>query len=104
MEWLIKLSKPMDLIGILQITSAAFKCAAAGTLGNSWGWGGGRLLPFPSYREDKVCNSTDLVGEVGSSPWALIPFLASVWRARPLSSGQQSVFKIVGPAQKGRST
>lgn len=32
MEWLIKLSKPVDLIGILQITPGLFQVLLAGAL------------------------------------------------------------------------
>lgn len=69
MEWLIKLSKPVDLIGILQITPASFKCAAAGPQ-RSGGWGGG-LWPFPSCEEDKVAKQPSSVGEVGNRPQPL---------------------------------
>lgn len=93
MEWLIKLSKPVGLIGVLQITPASFKCAAAGALSVPGGRVGAMslsLLPFPSCTEGKAYSSPALgrgeAGEVGSrpEPWALIQ------AARPQTSSVES--------------
>lgn len=53
-ERLIKLSKPVDLIGILQITPCLFQVCCGGALQGFMGPGGVAWVPFASCWEGKA--------------------------------------------------
>lgn len=71
MEWLIKLSKPVDLIGILQITPGLFQVLLAGALSI----GGRRERLFLSIFKGRQGLRQPRLGggEVGGSQWAAGP-------------------------------
>lgn len=77
MEWLIKLSKPVDLIGILQITPGLFQVLLAGALSI----GGGRERLFLSIFKGRQGLRQPRLGgggrrqPVGSRPCALFALI-----------------------------
>lgn len=90
-EWLIKLSKPVDLIGILQITPCLFQvcCCRGPPAGVHRTWGGGSGSLFCLAGKGRLHSSPALVRETEQareSPSALIPgrSLASAGESRVL--------------------
>lgn len=67
-EWLIKLSKPVDLIGILQITPCLFQVCCRRGPRVFTGPGVGRLCPFSILLERQGCGNPALMGEVEQRP------------------------------------